>query len=237
METLLVLPSSVACAAENMARDWLMLDGFAGPDLPRLRTYGWSRPAWTFGYSQQWDAVRAKAGEQGECVRRPTGGGLVDHRNDWTYALVLPATHPLAQAKAVESYHAVHQALAEALKAFAVPVVLKAAKAGASQKAAAVTSVCFIQAEPYDLVRADDGRKIAGAAQKRTKQGLLLQGSISRGAVPEMKQWDLLALNFATALGQTLAAQPEHSPQNAFPSGLLSELSMRFSSVAWNQRR
>ncbi len=271
METLLVLPHRVADAAENMARDWLLLDSFAGSDFPRLRTYGWSKPAWTFGYSQRWQQVRETVGADVELVRRSTGGGVVDHRADWTYALVLPATHPWARAKAAESYRAVHQALAEALKIFGVPVSLMASaqKVGTPlrgvrsdglqlvpdgrlgeaslprneagkfslQHPSTASSVCFTQPELHDVVRMDNGNKIAGAAQKRTRKGLLLQGSISRAAAPEVRDWDAVASVFANTLSHLLKDKPQPWSGESVNPSLLVEAQARFASTAWNERR
>jgi lipoate-protein ligase A len=236
VHSLYILPWAVAPAAENMARDWLLLEGFAGPDEPRLRTYGWTQPgAWTFGYSQPWAEVNAIAGPHADLVRRPTGGGLVDHRKDWTYALVLPPAHPLAQARATESYRAVHEALANALRAAGVPVEL--AKVGTTQANANPISTCFAQAEPSDVIRADDGRKVAGAAQKRARRGLLWQGSVSRDAAAEVKDWDAFDENFAGQLGALLGTQPKTWGQPACEPAALVEAVAKFSSAEWNRRR
>ncbi|MGH8021640.1 MAG: lipoyl protein ligase domain-containing protein, partial [Opitutaceae bacterium] len=99
MPSLHLLPARSAVAAENMAIDFLLLKRYPHEDAARLRHYGWRRPAFTFGYSQKIEFVRERLphGEAGELdlARRPSGGGLVDHREDWTYALVLPRGLPL----------------------------------------------------------------------------------------------------------------------------------------------
>ena len=46
----------------------------------------------------------------------------------------------------------------------------------------AAPGVCFQKAELYDVIDPTTGAKIAGAAQKRNKHGLLFQGSIWRPA-------------------------------------------------------
>ena len=51
-----------------------------------FRAYGWREPTITFGLSQPFTAVRTLLGEGDgilRLVRRPTGGGVVDHRDDW----------------------------------------------------------------------------------------------------------------------------------------------------------
>src|SRR5690606_2012830 len=113
-----ILPSRTAGAAENMAIDFLLLQRHPRPTAPRFRHYGWRSPAFTFGYGQKIAFVREQLppGEVFDLCRRPTGGGVVDHRDDWTYALVLPRGHPLEELRATSSYRAVHEALAGALR-------------------------------------------------------------------------------------------------------------------------
>ncbi|MCU6551020.1 lipoyl protein ligase domain-containing protein, partial [Klebsiella pneumoniae] len=90
--TLDLLPTRTGGAAENMATDFLLLQRYSNETHARFRHYGWHRPAFTFGYSQKIAFVRAQlpADTPVELCRRPTGGGVVDHRDDWTYALVIP---------------------------------------------------------------------------------------------------------------------------------------------------
>ena len=97
-----VLPVRTAGAAENMALDFLLLQRHPGPALARFRHYGWRSEAFTFGYSQKIAAVRGRlpAGGPFDLCRRPTGGGVVDHREDWTYTLVIPRGHALEEARA-----------------------------------------------------------------------------------------------------------------------------------------
>src|SRR3954470_10632579 len=113
-----VLPSRTGGAAENMAVDFLLLQRYPHATAPRFRHYGWRRPAFTFGYAQKIAFVRERlpAGGVFDLCRRPTGGGIVDHRDDWTYALVIPRGHALEELRASESYRAVHEALAASLR-------------------------------------------------------------------------------------------------------------------------
>ena len=238
-------------AAENMARDWLMLEGFAEPEAPRLRTYGWAGAAWTFGYSQAWATARAAVGDEVELIRRATGGGLVDHRGDWTYALVVPASEALSQARAAESYRVVHEALAGALRAAGVPVKLagapEASPAGLMRPqdecrtkgapSAGGLAVCFTRAERNDLVREDDGRKIAGAAQKRNKTGMLLQGSVERATAGEVKDWARVGEKLAENLGAVFGMPVARWTGAAWTAEALAAETARFGSEEWNRQR
>jgi len=93
-----LLPHRTAGAAENMAADFLLLQRYPEPAHARFRHYDWRGPAFTFGYGQKIAYVRDQLaalapGEHPDLTRRPTGGGVVDHRNDWTFALVIPRGH------------------------------------------------------------------------------------------------------------------------------------------------
>ena len=111
-----VLPRQAADAVANMAADLLLLEKYPHPERVRYRPYTWTVPAYTFGVSQKWETYRALVPASTQLVRRATGGGLVSHLEDWTFAVVLPSGHPLCEAEAMASYEAVHQALAEALR-------------------------------------------------------------------------------------------------------------------------
>jgi len=183
-----LLPSRSGSAAENMAVDFLLLQRYPENQHARFRHYGWHRPSFTFGYSQKISFVRAQLppGETIELCRRATGGGVVDHRSDWTYALVIPRGFALYDKRATDSYLVVHRAIAEALRNLGQPAVLQEPSTHSSTETPAASSgpsVCFDRPEIHDVIHPSTGAKIAGAAQKRNKHGLLFQGSIALQAV------------------------------------------------------
>jgi lipoate-protein ligase A len=152
-----------------MALDEALLQ--SAPELghPVLRFYGWLEPAATFGYSQRYANIE-KLTLLRPLVRRPTGGGLVPHDSDWTYSLIFPAGHNWHSFKAVESYRRVHEWIRDAFAKMNVATTLSPT----SQKE--IPGQCFVGAEKDDVLW--HGRKIAGAAQRRTRNGLLIQGSV-----------------------------------------------------------
>lgn len=161
-----------------MATDRALLDSIETIDGPCFRHYQWEKPVWSFGYSQRLHEVCSTLNQplsSNNLVRRPTGGGIVDHTNDWTYTLALPAHHALAQSKAATSYQAIHQAITNALQSIHIAANLSPCLCGESRK----PGVCFKEPVAYDVL-GKSGKKIAGAAQKRTRAGLLIQGSIDR---------------------------------------------------------
>ncbi|MFA5057141.1 MAG: lipoate--protein ligase family protein, partial [Opitutaceae bacterium] len=81
-----VLPSRTGGAAENMALDFLLLQRYPPAEAVRFRHYEWRGPAFTFGFGQKIAWVRGQLPPEMslDLCRRPTGGGIVDHREDWT---------------------------------------------------------------------------------------------------------------------------------------------------------
>jgi len=167
--------------AENMAVDQLLMKlvGITG-DIPLMRVYGWSEPTVTFGYFLPLsDATDAFSDSHLTYVRRWTGGGVVDHRIDLTYTLMVPRSHPLASARGAESYRVIHQAVCDTLLAMGEQVRLTVVDEGDGGAA------CFTNPVAYDLTNLK-GEKIAGAGQRRSRYGLLHQGSLVTGVDPDV---------------------------------------------------
>jgi lipoate-protein ligase A len=143
--------------------------------VPVLRIYRWDGPAVSFGYSQSLAEVE-QAWPGLPLVRRWTGGGMVEHGSDWTFALIVPAGEPFAGVRPSESYRKIHAAVAEALGGVAF---LK----GEKDPDAAPGGACF-QRPVRDDVMELGGKKICGGAQRRTRVGFLHQGSVQHCAWP-----------------------------------------------------
>lgn len=232
-----VLPRTPASAAENMAFDLLLLENYSAPEAARFRHYSWNEPAFTFGLSQNFSQTRATIPAECALVRRPTGGGVVSHLDDWTYTVVIPFAHRLCEAHATESYKAVHFALAEAFRAQSVPAALVPcpAECGGEKAPAHKPGICFAAPEIFDLVRPSDGKKIAGAAQKRNRHGLLMQGSIWKPHAAGT-DWEIFEKDFVKELEKILALPAMPAPLPVFEKNLHAETIARFQSAAWNER-
>jgi lipoyl(octanoyl) transferase len=153
---------------EAMAVDEWLLETAT---VPVLRVYRWQGEWGSVGYFG--DLAQARETLPGlSWVRRWTGGGTVDHRSDWTYTVVAPAGSDLARMKAAESYRILHEALATVLAGEGLQVAL------ASDDVETGDSLCFRNPVGHDLVDAS-GMKIAGAGQRRTRVGMLHQGSVA----------------------------------------------------------
>lgn len=161
--------------AENMAIDQLLMERIGVH--PILRVYRWSEPALSFGYFLAMADVEALFPPEGDLnyVRRWTGGGIVDHRIDITYTLVIPRTHRLSRARGAESYCVIHKALAASLLQMGESARLTPVDEGDGALA------CFDNPVAHDVTDAA-GQKMAGAGQRRTRHGLLHQGSVVAGA-------------------------------------------------------
>jgi lipoate-protein ligase A len=170
----LVAPQS-GSAAWNMAFDETLLAAAKDFERPLLRFYGWTEPAASFGYFQHIADVE-KSTLLRPLVRRPTGGGIVPHDADWTYSLAIPSTEDWYGLRASASYRHIHEWIQAALATLGVLTEL------ASCCRKELPGQCFVGHEKDDLLF--HGRKIAGAAQRRTQSGLLIQGSVQPPALP-----------------------------------------------------
>jgi lipoate-protein ligase A len=165
----LLLNSGKCDAAFNMALDEALLENVSQIGKPVLRFYGWTEPAATFGYFQKFTEVE-RATLLRPLIRRPTGGGIVPHDADWTYSFVVPPNHEWYSLKAIDSYRRIHEWIQSAFAKLKIETEL----APCCKKS--LPGQCFIGHEKFDLLW--HGKKVAGAAQRRNKLGLLIQGSI-----------------------------------------------------------
>ena len=169
---------SARAAAMNMAIDEALLEYAT---LPCIRFYRWHSPALSFGYFGKFAHVACYAGER-DLVRRWTGGGIVFHGEDLTYSIVVSANDSVFGESSVTIYERVHRALCDALNSNGERAVVAG---GVDPGGFSAATRAAVNASGYNCfanpVRADvmmDGRKIAGAAQRRTRRGVLQQGSI-----------------------------------------------------------
>lgn len=181
VETWFCLTSGPGAPAFNMALDEALLEAAPLLGRPLLRFYGWTLPAASFGYFQKIAEVE-RLTQLRPLVRRPTAGGLVPHDADWTYSLIVPPQHPRYALSAQESYRRLHAWIRDAFANLGIPAEL------ASASHSALPGQCFAGWERFDLLWR--GRKIAGAAQRRTRNGLLIQGSIQPPAHLDRNAWE-----------------------------------------------
>jgi lipoyl(octanoyl) transferase len=204
-------------ASLNMALDEALLEKAS---VPLLRFYRWQRPSISFGYFGRYAEVAHESGQR-EIVRRWTGGGIVPHGDDLTYSVIIPAAHALFEGSSPEIYRAIHEALQAALKANGIAADLF------RETTPKISEACFANAVRADVMSA--GRKIAGAAHRRSRAGLLHQGSIQQRDLPDQFRSDLARILCERNESKTLAAEViERAAQIA---------AAKYGTAAWLKRR
>jgi lipoate-protein ligase A len=189
---------------------------------PVLRIYEWSVPALSLGYFQP-----AALAKEHPFVRRYTGGGLVDHAHDITYTLVLPRAHPWMELSAPESYRHIHLGVQAALAACGIESELTPAAHAVESDA------CFAKPVRFDIVAAES--KLSGAAQRRTREGLLHQGSI---LLPDPARNADLRGAFAAAFAARLELAMSPGDLTAEETARAADLEReRYATDAWNRLR
>ena len=222
-----LIQSGPGDAAGNMAMDEALLEAMPRWQTPVLRFYGWSQPAATFGYFQKYAEV-AKTTSLRPLIRRPTGGGIVPHDADWTYSAVFPPGSEWHSLKAEESYRRIHDWLRLAFAVMGVETEL----APCGKKS--LPGQCFAGHEKFDLLW--HGKKIAGAAQRRNKMGLLIQGSVQTPLPsPTRADWERAMQTVASRDFQTHWL---NFPQAEELAQMAAQLALqKYGQVDYNQRR
>ena len=173
-----IFDTGINTADFNMRLDALLLEELSAPTL---HLYEWARPSATYGYfTKPENHLNLKNVELRhlDLARRPTGGGIVFHIWDLAFSFLLPSTNPAFSLNTLENYAFVNQVVLEIVRDF---FSLKDPLELIAQNGVSLGPDCqnFCMAKPtqYDVVY--QGLKIAGAAQRKRKQGYLHQGTIS----------------------------------------------------------
>ena len=227
MNSWLLLNSGKCDAAFNMALDEALLEAMPRLQKPVLRFYGWTEPAATFGYFQKFSEVAA-ATKLRPLIRRPTGGGIVPHDADWTYSFAVPPAHEWHTVSAEESYRRIHDWLRRAFAEFKIETEL----APCCKKT--LPGQCFVGHEKSDLLWR--GKKIAGAAQRRNKLGLLIQGSVQPPPVP-LARGDFESAMQRVAENHFRVRWSDGALDAALHKDAVKLASEKYSQVCYNQKR
>jgi lipoate-protein ligase A len=205
---------------EAMAVDeWLL----SLAQQPVLRVYGWSGSWGSVGYFGSLEAAKSLLPGL-NWVRRWTGGGTVDHRDDWTYTLVVPAGHECCGSRGAESYRLIHGALAQAL-----------CDEGGNARLAdghgqTGSALCFQNPVGHDVIDGA-GVKLAGAGQRRTRIGLLHQGSVA-GRCDAAK-----SATRARMLARRLTEECDEVRWDPDPASIAALVAARYGSSHWTEGR
>src|SRR5207302_11191080 len=177
-------------------------------------------PSVSFGYVVKFAEARELAGDRAT-VRRWTGGGIVSHGEDLTYSIMIGSKNDAFALPSKIIYQRVHWALGIALRQIGIAAAL------IETEVPKISDACFANPVVSDVI--ESGRKIAGAAQRKTRNGLLHQGSIQYGNLDER-----FRNAFAQLLGRRIV-------EEGIGTGVLhaaEELATtKYATVDWRQRR
>lgn len=177
MELQIIL-SEPCSAEENMEKDSTLLQQLGIHSVPILHFYDWANPCATYGYfisPEKFLNLQSIMKYGLQLARRPTGGGIVFHLWDFAFSVLIPASNPFFSHNTLENYAFINGIVAKAIKK------IKNGRLNPSlfspEPSSKNSHFCMAQATKYDLIV--DGKKIGGAAQRKTKEGFLHQGTIS----------------------------------------------------------
>lgn len=162
---------------ENMARDESLLTRVgSGESPPTLRFYQWDPPTISLGYFQKYADYEALPPPAGDLavVRRLTGGGAILHDQELTYSITVPLNHKLLEGGPNKLYERAHDALIAVLD----HAEIQANRCGTTDDSGAAKGpfFCFERRHCLDVLIGN--QKLAGSAQRRTRQAVLQHGSI-----------------------------------------------------------
>lgn len=167
------IETGIGSAGWNMAVDEALLESYKGGDLPILRLYRWEHSL-SFGkFSDIEKSVDIKRVEDHRfpCVRRLSGGGVLVHGGDISYALILPRDS-LPGKGVKESYRHLCRFLIRLYEKLGYESCF-AAELGREEKRSAI---CLAGHEAYDIMI--KGEKMGGNAQRHTRHLLLQHGTV-----------------------------------------------------------
>ncbi|PZR72318.1 MAG: hypothetical protein DLM52_13175 [Chthoniobacterales bacterium] len=187
---------------------------------PLLRFYRWREQSVSFGYFDRFEEAHQFAGGRA-LVRRWTGGGIVPHGEDVTYSVMISPGESAFHLSSPEIYRRIHEAIGAVLRKSGVNTEVVATAAPR------ISAACFANPVAADLV--EDNRKIAGAAHRKTRGGLLHQGSIQRNDLDE---------SFREQLASALSSNVEPADMSTGVLEAAEKLAAdRYATETWLRRR
>lgn len=203
-----VLESGKKKAAQNMALDAHLLEELKREKAPLLHFYDWDGEAATYGYFLEEEQFANKEGvlrHRLDLARRPTGGGVVFHNCDLAFSVLIPASHPDFSPRPLNNYAFVNQRVKMAVETF----IKKSGFAligEESDEESAFKEFCMAHPTKYDVIL--EGRKVGGAAQRKTAFGFLHQGSILLGQLHDAYLCDVLVDGASVATAMREKSRP-----------------------------
>ncbi len=175
-----ILESGPTSATSLMERDRELLALLGERERPLLHLYEWEGPSATYGHfitPEHFFNQEACLQRGLQLAKRPTGGGITFHTSDLAFSLLIPASHPLVSANTLDNYSLVNSLILDAIRSMrSLPSPLTLMEKAIIPRSASAERFCLATPTIYDILL--EGKKVGGAAQRRTKNGILHQGTI-----------------------------------------------------------
>lgn len=175
-----VLQTPPSKAVNNMQLDEKLLQELDQSKEPILHLYGWKSPSITYGYFIRPEKMFHLDKVQKysfDLARRSTGGGVVFHCWDFAFSFLLPSTDQRFSMNTLENYRFVNRVVLQAVQSCIQEKDLTLTPEDFPLTHLPMKHFCMARPTKYDVLL--HGRKVAGAAQRKTKKGYLHQGTIS----------------------------------------------------------
>lgn len=174
MDRLHVVDGGIREAQYHMTRDEKFLKYLSSENSNAVFCfYEWRRPSITYGYfidpAKHLD-MEAVVTAGIDHARRPTGGGILFHGDDFAFTIVIPRSHKRYSDTILENYRWINEACAATLQTLSVELFC------VPSYKHEFTSFCMATPTKYDLLM--NGKKVGGSAQRKTKFGYIHQASI-----------------------------------------------------------
>lgn len=175
-----IIHSGAMAPEKIMAKDASLLQELEAHPRPILHLYDWEGDCLTYGYfcrpGELLD-LELLGGLGIRTARRPTGGGVIFHLTDWAFSILIPASHSGFSTTTLDNYAYINRRVAKVISLASSNALIPRLWMPTDCCSKNIPTFCMAQPTQYDLIV--NGRKIGGAAQRRTKWGYLHQGSIS----------------------------------------------------------
>lgn len=174
-----ILDTGMRSAEENMAIDANFLTATSDNVYPVLHLYEWKQKSATFGYFLDPFSYLNEEGVRRhalELARRPTGGGITFHVCDLAFSVFVPSSSAAYSSIPLENYAFINAKVLEAIGRFSNVSSLSLLSQESDPLDESCRHFCMSKATKYDVMWG--GRKVGGAAQRKTKDGFLHQGTI-----------------------------------------------------------
>jgi lipoate---protein ligase len=175
-----VFDTGVKTAEENMRLDTELLENLSPQGEAVLHLYDWKGPSATYGYfikTKDFLNLEVAKSKGLSLAKRPTGGGIVFHLSDLAFSVLLPAGHEGFSENTLDNYHYVNERVILAVKGVMQEASLELLPEDPKPLDKSSSNFCMAKPTIFDVMI--EGKKVAGAAQRKRKQGFLHQGSIS----------------------------------------------------------